>query len=67
MRATLGDDRSVWRECHSLFPCGTPYGTEDLSPLNAPPRNLDRARAALQAQPATRARRWSSSTRPTSR
>ena len=49
MRATLGDDRSVWRECHSLFPCGTPLGTEDLSPLNAPPRNLDRARAALQA------------------
>jgi len=49
MRSTLGDDRSVWRECHSLFPCGTPLGTEDLSPLNAPPRNLDRARAALQA------------------
>jgi peptide/nickel transport system substrate-binding protein len=49
MRATLGDDRNVWRECHSLFPCGTPLGTEDLSPLNAPPRSLDRARAALQA------------------
>ena len=49
MRATLGDDRSIWRECHSLFPCGTPLGTEDLSPLNAPPRSLDRAKAALQA------------------
>jgi peptide/nickel transport system substrate-binding protein len=49
MRATLGDDRSVWRTCRSLFPCGTPLGTEDLSELNAPPRNLDRARAALQA------------------
>ncbi|WP_372620821.1 ABC transporter substrate-binding protein [Falsiroseomonas sp.] len=49
MRATLGDDQSVWRECRSLFPCGTPLGTEDLSPVNAPPRNLDRARAALQA------------------
>ncbi|PWS36860.1 ABC transporter substrate-binding protein [Falsiroseomonas bella] len=49
MRATLGDDRSVWRVCRSLFPCGTPLGTEDLSPVNAPPRNLDRARAALQA------------------
>ncbi|MBC9208141.1 ABC transporter substrate-binding protein [Roseomonas aerophila] len=47
MGATLGEDRSVWRECHSLFPCGTPYGTEDLSPLNAPPRGLDRAKAAL--------------------
>jgi peptide/nickel transport system substrate-binding protein len=49
MRSTLGDDRSVWRTCRSLFPCGTPYGVEDLSELNAPPRSLDRARAALQA------------------
>lgn len=49
MRATLGNDNSVWRECRSLFPCGTPYGVEDLSPLNAAPRSLDRARAALQA------------------
>ncbi|MGG5821832.1 ABC transporter substrate-binding protein [Falsiroseomonas sp. HW251] len=49
MRATLGDDRSVWRQCRSLFPCGTPLGTEDLSELNAPPRSLDRARAALAA------------------
>lgn len=49
MRSTLGDDRSVWRQCRSLFPCGTPLGTEDLSPLNAPPRSLDRARAALAA------------------
>jgi peptide/nickel transport system substrate-binding protein len=49
MRSTLGNDQSVWRECRSLFPCGTPLGTEDLSPLNAAPRNLDRARAALAA------------------
>ncbi len=49
MQATLGSDRSVWRECHSLFPCGTPLGVENLSELNAPPRSLDRARAALQA------------------
>ncbi len=49
MRATLGDDRSIWRQCRSLFPCGTPLGTEDLSELNAAPRSLDRARAALQA------------------
>jgi peptide/nickel transport system substrate-binding protein len=38
MRATLGDDRSVWRECRSLFPCGTPFGVEDLSNLARPPR-----------------------------
>ncbi len=49
MRATLGDDQSVWRVCRSLFPCGTPYGTEDLSDLARPPRNLDRAKAALAA------------------
>ena len=49
MRSTLGEDRSVWRECRSLFPCGTPFGVEDLSALNAPPRGLDRARAALAA------------------
>ncbi len=49
MQATLGSDRSVWRECRSLFPCGTPLGVEDLSEFNAPPRSLDRARAALQA------------------
>lgn len=49
MRSTLGNDQSVWRECRSLFPCGTPLGTENLSPLNAAPRSLDRARAALQA------------------
>jgi len=49
MRATLGDDRNVWRECRSLFPCGTPLGIEDLSEFNRPPRSLDRARAALQA------------------
>ena len=49
MRATLGDDQSVWRECRSLFPCGTPLGVEDLSDLTRPPRSLDRAKAALAA------------------
>jgi peptide/nickel transport system substrate-binding protein len=49
MQATLGSDRDVWRECRSLFPCGTPFGTEDLSELARPPRSLDRARAALAA------------------
>src|SRR3954447_5807796 len=49
MRSTLGDDQSVWRECHSLFPCGTPLGVEDLSELTRPPRSLDRAKAALAA------------------
>ena len=26
MRAVTGNDTSAFRECHSFFPCGTPYG-----------------------------------------
>ena len=44
MQVTIGEDRSLWRECRSLFPCGTPYGTEDLSELARPPRDLARAK-----------------------
>ncbi|HEX3351020.1 MAG TPA: ABC transporter substrate-binding protein [Acetobacteraceae bacterium] len=29
MRATFGDDQSLWRTCRSEFPCGTPYETDD--------------------------------------
>ena len=29
MRATFGDDQSLWRTCLSEFPCGTPYETLD--------------------------------------
>ncbi|MBO1076823.1 ABC transporter substrate-binding protein [Roseomonas marmotae] len=47
MGVTLGQDQSVWRECRSLFPCGTPWATEDLSELASHPRSLDRAKAAL--------------------
>lgn len=47
MQVTIGEDRSLWRECRSLFPCGTPYGTEDLSELARPPRDLARAKARL--------------------
>lgn len=57
MRATLGNDQSVWRECRSLFPCGTPLSTEDLSPLNAAPRNLT-ARARRCRPAVIAARRW---------
>ena len=28
MRATFGDDQSLWRLCRSTFPCATPYETE---------------------------------------
>ena len=29
MRATIGDDTSLWKTCQSLFVCGTPFATED--------------------------------------
>jgi peptide/nickel transport system substrate-binding protein len=29
MRATIGDDTSLWRTCHSLFVCGSRFATED--------------------------------------
>ena len=29
MRAAVGDDPELWRLCHSLFPCGTAYATEE--------------------------------------
>ncbi|MFC4167703.1 ABC transporter substrate-binding protein [Teichococcus aestuarii] len=47
MQVTIGQDKALWRECRSLFPCGTPYGTEDLSELTRPPRGLDSAKARL--------------------
>ena len=28
MRAAVGDDKTLWTFCRSLFPCGTPYATE---------------------------------------
>ncbi|MFC3126203.1 ABC transporter substrate-binding protein [Pseudoroseomonas globiformis] len=27
MNLVTGGDATAWRSCHSLFPCGTPYGT----------------------------------------
>jgi peptide/nickel transport system substrate-binding protein len=45
MRATFGDDRSLWRTCHSMFPCGTPYETDQP---DAMPGNYEAARKALK-------------------
>lgn len=28
MRAAQGDDKSLWNECRSLYPCGTPYARD---------------------------------------
>lgn len=45
MRATFGDDRSLWRTCPSMFPCGTPYETDQR---DAMPGDYDAARKALK-------------------
>ncbi len=54
MRATIGDDTSLWRTCHSLFVCGTRFTTEDegkrlmTGDLTAARRMLDEAGYAGQ-------------------
>jgi peptide/nickel transport system substrate-binding protein len=46
MRATFGDDSSLWKVCRSQFPCDTPYETQDNGKwLKA---DLSAARAALK-------------------
>jgi peptide/nickel transport system substrate-binding protein len=47
MRATFGDDPSLWRICRSEFPCGTIYETDDDGTLMK--GDLKAARAALKA------------------
>jgi peptide/nickel transport system substrate-binding protein len=45
MRATQGDDTSLWQECRSIFPKGTPYFVDQRELM---PGSLDAARAALR-------------------
>ncbi|WP_158746456.1 ABC transporter substrate-binding protein [Acidisphaera sp. L21] len=47
MRATFGDDQSLWRTCRSEFPCGTAYETLDDGTLMK--GDLKAATAALKA------------------
>ena len=47
MRATFGDDHSLWRTCRSEFPCGTVYETDDDGTLMK--GDLKAAQAALKA------------------
>ena len=47
MRASFGDDKSLWKVCRSLFPCDTPYETKsDGAWLKG---DLDGARAQLKS------------------
>src|SRR5260370_9555663 len=45
MRATFGNDRSLWRTCPSMFPCDTAYETDQPEAM---PGDLDAARKALK-------------------
>jgi peptide/nickel transport system substrate-binding protein len=47
MRATFGDDQSLWKTCRSEFPCGTAYETLDDGTLMK--GDLKAAQAALKA------------------
>jgi peptide/nickel transport system substrate-binding protein len=46
MRATFGDDTSLWKVCRSQFPCDTPYETQDNGKWMK--ADLNAARAALK-------------------
>jgi len=45
MRATFGDDPSLWRVCQSMFPCGTSYETDQPEAM---PGDYEAARKALK-------------------
>lgn len=49
LRAMMGANESLARECYSMYPCGTPLeSTAGAEPLRAP-RDLERSKAALRA------------------
>ncbi len=48
LRATYGDDTSLWKECRSIYPCGTPYASETEA-KQVMRGDLDEARRLLKA------------------
>jgi peptide/nickel transport system substrate-binding protein len=44
-RATFGDDPTLWRTCYSMFPCDTPYETDQPEAM---PGDYEAARKALK-------------------
>ena len=48
VRAVTGNDPEAWRTCHSMWPCGTPYGTTAGSDALAGPRDPERVRRMLR-------------------
>ena len=49
MRGVTGNDPSAFRDCHSMWPCGTPYESSTGNAALKGPRNLDAVRAAIRA------------------
>jgi peptide/nickel transport system substrate-binding protein len=48
LTAMMGNDTALWRECFSVWPCGTPYETDaGTEPLRGP-RDLERAKAMIR-------------------
>ncbi|NKE43987.1 ABC transporter substrate-binding protein [Roseomonas frigidaquae] len=49
LRAITGNDPEIFSECHSMWPCGTPYGRETIPPeLLGKPADMDRAKQMLR-------------------
>ena len=47
LRATYGDDTSLWKVCRSIYPCGTPYASETAA-SRVMRGDLDAARRMLK-------------------
>ncbi len=48
MVPVTGGDSGAYQLCHSLFPCGTPYGRRATPDPISEPANLDQARALIR-------------------
>jgi peptide/nickel transport system substrate-binding protein len=49
MQSIMGSDKSTYRDCYAMFPCGMPGVKELGTALMKPPHDLDKARAAVKA------------------
>lgn len=48
VRAVTANDPDAFRDCFSMWPCGTPYGTQAGAEALQGPRNLDRVRGLIR-------------------
>jgi peptide/nickel transport system substrate-binding protein len=49
LRGVTGNDPSAFKQCLSMWPCGTPYESTTANTAMQGPRNLDAVRAAIRA------------------